>query len=66
MTENEHFGLVFVKTGSINSGTEEGAVVDGCGLLSFYSMVFKPNKLNQPKLTKFGNFLQFCESYVGE
>jgi hypothetical protein len=22
MTENEHFGLVFVKTGSINSGTE--------------------------------------------
>jgi hypothetical protein len=29
-------------------------------------MVFKPNKLNQPKLTKFRNFLQFCESYVGE
>jgi hypothetical protein len=25
LSENEHFGLVFVKTGSINSGTEKAA-----------------------------------------
>ncbi len=29
MTENEHFGLVFAKTGSINSGSKYAGDVDG-------------------------------------
>ncbi len=29
LSENERFGLVFVKTGSINSGTENGNSKDG-------------------------------------
>ncbi len=31
MTENEHFGLVFAKTGSINSGTGEWGEEEGGG-----------------------------------
>jgi hypothetical protein len=39
MTENERFGLVFAKTGSINSGT--------CAWVSFYSFYVSLNRVPQ-------------------
>ncbi len=36
LSENERFGLVFVKTGSINSGTGSGSISQRCGSGSFY------------------------------
>jgi hypothetical protein len=45
MTENERFGLVFAKTGSINSGTEQFGVQNNSlwRILSYYLLLMLCN-----------------------